>query len=303
MWRVAAFALRPRPRGASVLLYHNVDDALSPYVRRLGITMSTAEFEAHLGFLAKTRTIVPFSRLDEHRGDPRAIALTFDDGYKSIRNVALPILERLGIPFKAYVLATPHPGEANWLNQLSYLLDTRSTAEMAALAEAALGMAVPVNRLTDVTPFVEHFVEVQTPTAIREVFRRHHPDPVPDLYLDDEDIRALAAHPLVELGSHTRNHYPLHRVSHETLEAEVELAHAELIERYGDAIDGFCPPFGYRHHLTEAVVKAVNRIDNAVVTAYGGRTGVHEVHGVPEIRRIGAWGNLGVLWHQLRYEP
>lgn len=303
MWRVASFALRPRPRGASVLLYHNVDDAPSPYVRRLGVTMSTAEFEAHVGFLAKTRTIVPFSRLDEHRHDPKAIALTFDDGYKSIRNVALPILERPGIPFKVYLLATPVHAEAIWLNQLSYLLDTRSTAEMAALAEAALGVAVPVNQLTDVTPFVEHFVEVQTPAAIREAFKRHHPDPIPDLFLDDEDIRTLAAHPLVELGSHTRNHYPLHRISHETLEAEVVLAHAELTERYGDAIDGFCPPFGDRHHLTDTVVKAVSRIDSAVVSAYGGRTGPHEVHGVPEIRRIGAWGNLGVLWHQLRYEP
>ena len=303
IWRIGAFALRPRPRGASVLLYHNVDDAPSPYVRRLGVTMSTAEFEAQIAFIKKTRTIVPFSRLAEHLDDPKAIALTFDDGYKSIRNVALPILERLGIPFKAFLLATPDPGEANWLNQLSYLLDTRSKAEMAALAEAALGVAVPVSQLRDVTPFVEHFVEVQTPAAIRQAFKRHHPDPIPDLYLDDEDIRALAAHPLVELGSHTRNHYPLHRVSHETLEAEVVLAHAELVERYGDAIDGFCPPFGYRHHLTEAVVRAIERIDRTVVSAYGGRTGPHQLHGTPEIRRIGAWGNLGVLWHQLRFEP
>lgn len=126
---------------------------------------------------------------------------------------------------------------------------------------------------------------------------------MPSLYLSDDDIRALSSHPLVELGSHTRNHYPLHRVSRETLEAEVVLAHAELTERYGDAIDGFCPPFGDRHHLTESVVRVVERIDDAVVSAYGGRAGAHVVHGVPEIRRIGAWGNLGVLWHQLKYEP
>ena len=137
----------------------------------------------------------------------------------------------------------------------------------------------------------------------RDAFDGHRHEAMPDLYLSDEDIRALAEHPLVELGSHTRNHYPLHRVSHETIEAEVVLAHEELTERYGEAIDGFCLPFGYRHHLTENVVRYIRKVDESVVSAYGGRMGAHSVHGVPEIRRIGAWGNLGVLWHQLRYEP
>lgn len=156
LWRVAPFALRPEPRGASVLLYHNVDDAPSPYVRRLGVTMSTAEFEAHLDFLVKTRTIVPFSRLSEHLDDPKAIAITFDDGYRTVRSVALPILERLGVPFKAYVLATSESSEARWLNQLSYLLDTRSTSDISELASTALGIDIPADELGDVTPFVEH---------------------------------------------------------------------------------------------------------------------------------------------------
>lgn len=303
MWRVAAFAMRPKPRGASVLLYHNIDDAPSTFVRRLGVTMSTRQFEEHLRFLVKSRRIVPFSQLADNHHDPRVVAITFDDGYRTVRTVALPILERLGVPFKAYVLARPTTGEANWLNQLSYLLDTCSKNELVELAKQALGQTVHARHLSDATPFVENFVEGRTPQAIREAFDRHCTMAIPRLYLDDADIRALAEHPLVELGSHTRNHFPLHRVSDATLEAEVVGAHIELTDQYGAAIDGFCVPFGYRHHLTETVVETVKSIDRAVVSAYGGRTGAHHVHGVPEIRRIGAWSNLGVLWHQLRYEP
>lgn len=303
LWRLAPAALRPRPAGASVLLYHNIDDAPSRYVRRLGVTMTTAEFEAHIRFLVETRTIVPFSRLADHLDDPKAIAITFDDGYSTIRTVALPILERFGVPFKAYVLAPSESGNAIWLNQLSYLLETCSSSEISRLARSAIGSDLPPDWRGDVTPFVEHFIETRTPAAIRDAFEGHQHEAMPELYLSDEDIRALAEHPLVELGSHTRNHYPLHRVSHETVEAEVVLAHEELAKRYGEAIDGFCLPFGYRHHLTENVVRSIRKVDDSVVSAYGGRMGAHSVHGVPEIRRIGAWGNLGVLWHQLRFEP
>lgn len=303
MWRVAPFMFRPRPSRASVLLYHNVDDAPSSFVRRLGVTMSTADFESHIRYLARSHRVVPLSQLARHAHDPRDVAITFDDGYRSVRTVALPILEKYGMPFKAFVLAAESRSEINWLNQLSFLLDRCPPDDLEELVLRATGVAVPRSRLGDPTPFVEHFVEHRTPDAIAEVFAARCDEPVPELYLNEEDIRALAAHPLVELGSHTRNHFPLHRLSRESIEVEVVEAHRALQERFGDAIEGFCPPFGDRHHITRDVVAAVRKIDRTVVTAYGGRHGHRHVHGHPEVRRVGAWGNLGVLWHNLSNEP
>src|SRR5438876_521442 len=98
-WAAPAL-MRPRAPGPQVLLYHNVERSESPYVRALGITLTPAHFESHLRYLRQHHHVIPFSQMDQHRGDPDAIAITFDDGCKSFQTHALPIIERLGCPVK-----------------------------------------------------------------------------------------------------------------------------------------------------------------------------------------------------------
>jgi peptidoglycan/xylan/chitin deacetylase (PgdA/CDA1 family) len=62
-------------------------------------------FESHMRFLARWRKALPLDAAvagDDHGGRP-AVAVTFDDGYRSVMEKAAPILNRLSIPATVFV--------------------------------------------------------------------------------------------------------------------------------------------------------------------------------------------------------
>ena len=103
--RAVARAIRPLSRMRqcppfSVLAYHRIDEDIG------GMSVSPRDFRAHLDWLDEHRVeVVPleaFSIMDGTR--PRA-ALTFDDGYRSVADVAWPELRARGLPATLYVVS------------------------------------------------------------------------------------------------------------------------------------------------------------------------------------------------------
>jgi len=98
---------------ATVITYHGLGDCLparDPY----RMFMPIARFEAHLDFLARRRTVVPLDAVVDGRipsGRP-AVAITFDDGYRSVLEEAVPRLRRHGFPATCFV-PTKWIGERN----------------------------------------------------------------------------------------------------------------------------------------------------------------------------------------------
>lgn len=107
----ASGILRVFSSGAStaVLMYHSVMDDPAQHVDSLGgIIHSRSEFSAQMELLA--RHYHPIS-LDEivgklksgERLPTRSVVVTFDDGYSDNYEVAMPILNKIGIPATFYV--------------------------------------------------------------------------------------------------------------------------------------------------------------------------------------------------------
>ena len=88
-----------RPAGATILLYHRVADAPDD---GLGLRVSTAAFAEQVALLARTRRVVPLADIAAHAGDPRALAITFDDGYAD-NLAAADVLEAAGLPWTLFV--------------------------------------------------------------------------------------------------------------------------------------------------------------------------------------------------------
>ena len=87
---------------ASVLVYHSISSPAEPMPGDIDI--SAQRFEQQLNWLARTGKVVS---LDATLNHPRrdAIALTFDDGYRDNLTVALPLLEKFGLPMTLFVVA------------------------------------------------------------------------------------------------------------------------------------------------------------------------------------------------------
>lgn len=96
----------------TVIVYHGVGDC-PPSADPYHLIRPTAEFAWQMGYLARHRRVIPLAavvdgtagtrvptRSDESRP---AVAITFDDGYRSLLTHALPILERHGFPATAFV--------------------------------------------------------------------------------------------------------------------------------------------------------------------------------------------------------
>jgi len=94
----------PYASDAAILLYHRVADDGPSSTR-----VSPAQFEAHLDFIAASGyRVVPLRQLlagiyDQGELPERAVAITFDDAYRSVGEVAYPLLRARDMPFTIFV--------------------------------------------------------------------------------------------------------------------------------------------------------------------------------------------------------
>ena len=95
--------------GVIVLMYHRLGAAANAWEARYAITPD--RFEAHMTALAREgMTAVTLEALEDwiDKGGslpPGAFALTFDDGFRSVREHALPFLEQLRWPFTVFLVS------------------------------------------------------------------------------------------------------------------------------------------------------------------------------------------------------
>lgn len=129
----------------TVLCYHTVDpDWRSP------LAVTPERFEEQCRWLARHRTVVDLPtalRLMDRRGRlPRGtVALTFDDGFTGVRDHALPILRRFGLPATVFVVADtllPGRGPVDWVDTPpAWELETLAAEELEELERSGVQVA------------------------------------------------------------------------------------------------------------------------------------------------------------------
>ena len=103
-----AAASSPDPAHAVVLMYHHVGEDGQPSTR-----VTTDQFTAHLETIAaEGYTVVPLADVVAAlTGGPalpeKAVAITFDDGYRSVGEVAHPLLAERDWPYTVFVNTAP----------------------------------------------------------------------------------------------------------------------------------------------------------------------------------------------------
>ena len=94
---------------AVILSYHSIVEDPRVTDPILGISRDRASFEAHMQTLARNFSPVTVEDVAQfaksgRKLPPRAVAVTFDDGFADNCEVALPILSRYGIPATFYIM-------------------------------------------------------------------------------------------------------------------------------------------------------------------------------------------------------
>lgn len=230
--------LRSRLRGGVAILgYHRLDPAPDP----LYLSVHPERFEQHVRAIARVGTAIPLrqaaSELAQGRVPRRGIVLTFDDGYSDNLRVALPILERHGMPATIFV-TTGNEGGEFWWDRLARLMAT-SPGEIEATA----------GRL-------ERLSSDERDAELEALERKNAParDQPRHRSMTAAELRQLASSPLIEIGAHTGSHRVLTSLPPDVQREEIAGSRRTLEALLGRTVSSFSYPHGA---VNEAIAEQV----------------------------------------------
>ena len=101
--RALSTALAVPRRKRVIFVYHDVSDLAAPH-HTPNYSTTVSAFRAQIDLLARTFTFVPLEELVRpNASGVRLAALTFDDGFLSVKDEAMPLLQARGIPFSIFL--------------------------------------------------------------------------------------------------------------------------------------------------------------------------------------------------------
>jgi peptidoglycan/xylan/chitin deacetylase (PgdA/CDA1 family) len=257
--RQPAVSRTARPTLRAVL-YHHVAEHESSLVDRLGVTTTLDAFEAHIRKLARDYDVVSLDDLLSGRLPRRALLITFDDGYRSVFEVALPLLRRLGLPSVFFVTGACLQRDAVPLdNLLSHLCGSVGLARLGAAIDAHAESPMTFAQLLALVAALPYGRRVRLPMDLAAQFGIDGATLRAEsgLFLDRQELPQVPAFGC-EIGNHTRSHMFGRTIADEA-SAHHELVDfaRELESLMGASVRAFSYPYGHRRDATPQVERAL----------------------------------------------
>ena len=243
---------RPLPGVLPVLTYHRIDvPERSPGLYPGLIGATPEEFDEQMRFLSSFYRPLSLSELlATRRGEaalpPRAVMVTFDDGYRSVAEHAWPIMRRHGVPLTLFVpTAYPgDPGKGFWWDRLWSALEREDAVVSTPLGD--LPVRTPAERLRTYRRLRAHLKSLEHERAMVIVADLCGGSgvaaPSPSV-LGWDELRGLAAEG-VAIGSHSRTHPLLDKVNSAEAGAEIRDSLGDLERELGPTPRVFAYPGG-----------------------------------------------------------
>jgi peptidoglycan/xylan/chitin deacetylase (PgdA/CDA1 family) len=282
-----------------VLMYHGISPRSVPL----------PVFEQQLGYLTRhfdTYWVSEIPQLLQNLDSLRrpAVVITFDDGLRNNYRYAAPLLERYRAKATFYLVS-------DLLDGSSMLWNHEIRCRLALADDGALPAAVgrlsksAAQRWSEVTEFVQAMKSWDDDRRValcEEVSRCRLSAPYADWMREEFEImsadEARKLPPLIEIGSHTRTHPMLDRVTEKTAIEEIEGSRRRLELALGRPVRTFCYPNG---QSSESVVRIVERCYEVAVTVVQGV--VRPGDRLHQLKRIISGVNMEEFFYYLARPP
>ncbi len=286
----------------SILIFHcvhAVPDPLFPF------EPDARRFESLMRFVAATFRVMTLGEaighLERHALPPRSLVITFDDGYADNAEVALPILQRLGLRATFFVSTGFLDGGRMWNDSVIECLrsSSRETIDLEGygLGQQSLRTIDDRRNCIDLLlPRIKYLPLQDRTEAVLDLQRLCGVRELPgDLMMSSDQVRWMHRAGM-ELGAHTVNHPILKSLSAAEAEREIREGRNTLESILDAPVDVFAYPNGkpgqdYDSSHVGMVKKLGFRA--AVSTAPGvGRVG----DDLFQLPRLSPWGRSTVVW-------
>ncbi len=284
-WRLDA-------RGICILTYHRILESHDPL---LDSEPDIQTFRWQMQVLAECFHVMPLheaiAALAENRVPPRAVCVTFDDGYRTIHELALPVLKEFKLPATVFVTTGHMESGSMWNDKIIDALRTFPGNELN-LQEFGLGMfalGAASNRKETIGKLIEASKYLQ-PTArfelVEKLARLSDATEGTHLMLTRDMVRNLAREG-IEIGGHTVSHPILTCLDDAQARHEISTCKNQLEEITEKPVRFFAYPngkfgmdFDERH---VAMAKEAGYL-GAFTTAFGAATHKHDRYQLPRSR-------------------
>jgi peptidoglycan/xylan/chitin deacetylase (PgdA/CDA1 family) len=243
-------SIRTVPEGSSVVLgYHGVSKAdFDPW----DLFLPPELFAEHLEALTKHFRPVSLEDLVEAavQGEPihRGVALTFDDGYRSLLAEAKPALERYGVPGTVFI-ASGYVGSGVdfWWDVLEPIAFSprRPSIGSEQLDDVHVDWSLgPEALYFSLYEQLSPYPHARRSALLEELAPLAEPDSPSPQTMTPEELLELAGSDLVEIGSHTVWHPRLPELEPVQQLEEMRRSRTDLEEMLGRPVTSFAFPHG-----------------------------------------------------------
>jgi peptidoglycan/xylan/chitin deacetylase (PgdA/CDA1 family) len=230
-------------RGAGIVftLHHVRPDDGRPFAPNRLLEITPEFLETVLSYLAEIK--YDLVSLDEavarlaQPGERRFASFTFDDGYRDVRDHALPVLRRFNAPAALFVTTSfaDGTGELWWLTLEAAIAKSQSVRFGGELIDTSTTDAKNAAwekiywrlRAVDETKMRAEIA------GLSERAGADASDAARHLCMSWDELRTVAQDPLVTIGNHTVHHYMLAKHPEAVMRSEIEEAQTRIAQELG----------------------------------------------------------------------
>ena len=245
-----------KPGFLRVLTYNRVDEpARRPWLDPGLISASPKDFDAQMAYLAAhyqvltARDVLEVIQTRNTKDlPPRAVLVTFDDGYYDFEEQAWPVLKRYKIPATLFVpTAYPdHPEQTFWWDNLYQAIQNTDRKDNldTPIGTFSLSDAVARNQAyQSLKNYMKTLKHTEAILAVKDFCNDLGVPPASNCIMGWDSLRKLSQQGLT-LGAHTRTHPLVNRISLEEARQEVVGSFQDLKQQIGSILPIFAYPSG-----------------------------------------------------------
>lgn len=255
-----AHAKRALPPGLRVVLYHHLADRPTELEGPLHVNTPPSLFEEHIRRLSRDYEVVDLETVISGRLPRRALLITFDDGYRSVLDVGLPVLARHDLPSVFFVSAAfVDPTSIPLDNLLCWLAARAGVGDVAANVLGCEAVSCTIEELVALTTRLPYWRRTRLG---RELTEHYSADASrirseSKLFLEPGELPRLAEFGCA-VGNHTRSHVACHTIPNDEVAAVELIEHQRDLEHWtGSRVKAFSYPYGSRRDATPLIERVL----------------------------------------------
>ncbi len=205
----------------------------------------------------------------------KQVVFTLDDGYKDNYEIAYPIFKKYNVPFTIYITTSflERTGTL-WWYALEDILIQNDEVIFGGRKYICKSIDDKNKLFLKIRNIILGFKGEKFQHKLYEFFENYKIDwkrKCEELCMSWKQLQDMAKDPLVTIGGHTKNHYPLNKLSENEIMEEIVEGNKLIEQRIGKKVEHFAYPFGSKDEIGQREVNIIKKID--IKTATTGRYG------------------------------